>query len=106
MNPLILPVSLDRSADIGAPSPNLLLVLYAGALSTLALLSLCVFGDVDLSAALPTAVLIGLTGLPAITALTLRGYDIFSPFQLVAAYFLVYYAVRAEYLQLNTRALR
>ena len=36
----------------------------------------------------------------------MRGYDLFSPFQLVAAYFFVYYGARAAYLQLAPQAMR
>jgi hypothetical protein len=63
-------------------------------------------GDVDIEAAIPTAVLISLTLLPAATALTVRKQDLFSPLQLVAGYFFLYYGARAAYLQLNPDAAR
>jgi oligosaccharide repeat unit polymerase len=88
------------------PSTTLLLALCGVALLGLALLILCVFGDVDISTAMPTAILISLTALPALAALTMRGYDLFSPFQLVAGYFFLYYAARSAHLELNPRALR
>ena len=63
-------------------------------------------GDVDIEAAIPTAVLISLTLLPAAAALTVRKQDLFSPLQLVAGYFFLYYGARAAYLQLNPDAAR
>jgi len=69
-------------------------------------LVLCVWGEVDIFAAIPTAILISLTALPAIAAFTMRGYDLFSPFQLVAGFFLLYYGARSAYLQLNPSAPR
>ena len=63
-------------------------------------------GDVDVEATIPTATLISLTLLPAAAALTVRKQDLFSPLQLVAGYFLLYYGARAAYLQLNPDALR
>lgn len=88
------------------PGATLLLPLYCVAIFGSVLLILCAWGDVDIFAAIPTAVLISLTALPAVAALTIRGHDLFSPFQLVAGYFLLYYGARAAYLQLNPSALR
>ena len=82
-----------------------LLLLYGVGIFGSVLFSLCLLGAVDFWAALPTAVLITLTALPAIAAFSMRGYDLFSPFQLVAGYFLVYYGARAAYLQLNSHAM-
>jgi oligosaccharide repeat unit polymerase len=89
-----------------ASSASFLLSLYGVALFSAALFSLCFLGDVDVSAAVPTAILVSLTALPAIAALTMRGRDLFSPFQLVAAYFFLYYGARSVYLQLNPHAVR
>ena len=80
---------------------SLLVPLCAVALFGTVLCVLCFAGSVEISAALPTAVLITLTALPGIAALTMRGQDLFSPFQLVACYFLLYYGVRAASLQLD-----
>jgi hypothetical protein len=89
-----------------APSAGVLLSLYGLAIFCAALFGLSFLGDIEVSAAIPTATLISLTALPGVAALTMPGHDLFSPFQLVAAYFLVYYGARAAYLQLDPSALR
>jgi hypothetical protein len=63
-------------------------------------------GGIEAGAAIPTATLISFTLLPAAAALTAGKKDIFSPLQLVAGYFFLYYGARAAYLQLNPHALR
>ena len=80
---------------------SLLVPLCAVALFGTVLCVLCFAGSVEITAALPTTVLITLTALPGIAALTMRGQDLFSPFQLVAFYFLLYYGIRAASLQLD-----
>lgn len=98
---------LKRQGYFSRPlSLSVLPALYAGALFSAVLFTLLFIGAVDISAAIPTAFLISLTALPAITALVVRGQDLFSPFQLVAGYFVIYYGARVAYLQLNPRALR
>jgi hypothetical protein len=87
-------------------SISLLVSLYGIALFSAVLSVLCLANSVEVSAAVATAVLITLTALPAIVALTTRGQDLFSPFQLVGCYFLLYYGVRAASLQLDPYATR
>src|SRR5690349_19921746 len=100
-------VAGERKGSLnGMQSAGILLPLYSVALFGSVLFSLCVLGAVQISAGVPTAVLITLTALPAIAALSSRGQDLFSPFQLVACYFLIYYGARSAYLQLNPHALR
>ncbi len=101
-------MKFSRSMDIMIPGTRqtalpvlFVLLIFSGVLTALAFL-----GDVDIWGAVPTATLISLTLLPAATALTSRSKDIFSPLQLVAAYFFLYYGARAAYLQLNPQALR
>src|SRR5437773_891949 len=98
---------VERVAHLRRPdSTKLFLPLYAVGLFGSLLCVLCVVGSADMTAALPTAVLITLTALPVIAAVAIPGNDFFSPFQLVAAYFLVYYGARSAFLQLNSRAMR
>jgi hypothetical protein len=81
------------------------LALGAIALFAMTLGILCACG-VDPWAALPTATLVTITAVPGIAALTSRELDLFSPLQLVALYFLLYYGIRAAILQVDPTAMR
>jgi hypothetical protein len=97
----------ERNTCLTKPgSASVLVPLYAMALFASALSILCLIGSGEISAAIPTALLISLSALPPLVALSTSARDLFSPFQFVAGYFLVHYGARSAYLQLNPRAQR
>jgi oligosaccharide repeat unit polymerase len=94
VNPLRLPTIRVPAAASSSLVRRLLLVL--GLIVTIVPLLLALF-DLQVHQALPIAVLLGLTGQRLAELAFSRHRDLFEPINLVAAYFILYFAFRAVY---------